>query len=167
LTLNNPFPDKLDEQGNLIIDSDIDLIYAIIAGDEHNSLEEAKASYDWPQLQCAMDIKYQQYLDMVAWKLVDPPPDAIPIVNKWVYLKKCNKLGKLIKYKVQLVTKGCSQCPGFDHVKTFSPVVHMETVHVILALTVKKWLKIQQMDIKGAYLNGILKKKVYMKQPEG
>jgi hypothetical protein len=30
-----------------------------------------------------------------------------------------------------------------------------------------KGLKIQQMDIKGAYLNGILKEKVYMHQPEG
>jgi hypothetical protein len=43
----------------------------------------------------------------------------------------------------------------------------METVRAVLALTVKKRLKIRQMDIKGAYLNGILKEKVYMKQPEG
>ena len=42
-----------------------------------------------------------------------------------------------------------------------------ETVHAILALTVKKQMKIQQMDIKGAYLSSILKEHVYMKQPEG
>ena len=30
-----------------------------------------------------------------------------------------------------------------------------------------KGLKIQQMDVKGAYLNGQLKEKVYMRQPEG
>ena len=30
-----------------------------------------------------------------------------------------------------------------------------------------KGLKIQQMDVKGAYLNGILKEKIYMRQPEG
>ena len=43
----------------------------------------------------------------------------------------------------------------------------METVHAVLTLMVKNRYQIQQMDIKGAYLNGILKEKVYMKQPEG
>jgi len=66
-----------------------------------------------------------------------------------------------------LVAKGDTQHPGYDYVETFSPVVHMETVRAILTLMVKNGYKIQQMDIKGAYLNGILKEKVYMKQPEG
>ena len=46
-------------------------------------------------------------------------------------------------------------------------VVWMETIWTILALVPIKGLKIQQMDVKGAYLNGILKEKVYMHQPEG
>ena len=43
----------------------------------------------------------------------------------------------------------------------------METIRAILALVPIKGLKIQQMDVKGAYLNGTLKEKVYMHQPEG
>src|ERR1700678_4612781 len=43
----------------------------------------------------------------------------------------------------------------------------MGTIRTILALVPKKGLKFQQMDVKGAYLNGILKEKVYMRQPEG
>ena len=43
----------------------------------------------------------------------------------------------------------------------------METVHAVLTLMVKNGYQIQQMDIKGAYLNGILKEKAYIKQPEG
>ena len=70
------------------MDSDDDQIYAITAGNEHNSLKEAKASYDWPEWQCAMDIKLKQLQDMGTWKLVNPPPNAIPIANKWVYIKK-------------------------------------------------------------------------------
>ena len=104
---------------------------------------------------------------METWKLVNPPPNTILITNKWVYINKWDKLGKLIKYKAQLVAKGFAQYPGYDYVETFSPVICMETICAVLALMVKNRYQIQQMDIKGAYLNGILKEKVYMKQPEG
>ena len=43
----------------------------------------------------------------------------------------------------------------------------MEIIWAILVLVPLKGLKIQQMDIKGAYLNGQLKEKVYMQQPKG
>jgi hypothetical protein len=43
----------------------------------------------------------------------------------------------------------------------------METIRSILAMVPDMNLKIQQMDIKGAYLNGILKEDVYMCQPKG
>ena len=66
-----------------------------------------------------------------------------------------------------MVAKGCSQRPGYDYQDTFSPVIQMETIRAILSLVPIKNLKIQQMDVKGAYLNGILKEKVYMKQSEG
>ena len=65
------------------------------------------------------------------------------------------------------MAKGCAQRPGHDYLETFSPVVRMETIRAILALVPTKNLKVQQMDIKGAYLNGVLKEKVYMHQPEG
>ena len=140
--LKDPYPDKLDEQGNLIVDSDNDQIYTITAGDEHNSLKEAKASYDWPEWQHAMDIELKHFQEMGTWKIVNPPPNAIPIANKWVYIKKWDQLGKLIKYKVWLVAKGFAQCPGYDYIKTFSPVVCMETVHAVLSLTVKNGYQI-------------------------
>jgi Reverse transcriptase (RNA-dependent DNA polymerase) len=65
------------------------------------------------------------------------------------------------------VAKGCSQRPGYDYQETLSLVIRMETIRAILSLVPIKKLKIQQMDVKGAYLNGILKEKVYMKQLEG
>jgi hypothetical protein len=101
------------------------------------------------------------------WELINKPATAIPIANKWVFIKKYNKDGNLTKYKARLVVKGCAQRPGYDYTETFSPVVRMETIRAILALAVRKSLNIQQMDVKGAYLNGILKEEVFMKQPEG
>ena len=93
--------------------------------------------------------------------------DTIPIANKWVFTKKYRKTCKLLKYKGRLVAKGCMQQLGYDYLKTFSPVVQMETMWVILSITVAKALKIQQMDIKGAYLNSMLRETVYMCQLGG
>jgi hypothetical protein len=43
----------------------------------------------------------------------------------------------------------------------------MDTLRAILVLVPLLDLKIQQMDVKGAYLNGILQEIIFMKQPEG
>ena len=104
---------------------------------------------------------------MGTWKLVDKPPGAISINNKWVFTKKRNKEGMLTKYKARLVTKGCAQCPGHDYIETHSPVMCLETIRVILVIAPTHKLHIQQMDIKGAYLNRTLKERVYMQQPKG
>src|ERR1700679_602004 len=51
--------------------------------------------------------------------------------------------------------------------ETFLPVVRMDTLCAILALVPQKDLKLHQMDVKGAYLNGTLQEIIYMKQHEG
>jgi hypothetical protein len=49
----------------------------------------------------------------------------------------------------------------------FSPVVRFETIRALLAMVASKKLKVHQLDVKGAYLNGILTKPIYMEQPTG
>jgi len=144
-----------------------DIVNAIIAGDEFTSLSEAKRSADWPEWEKAMQAELKQLNEMGTWELVDKPPDTLPITNKWVFVRKRNKLGEIIKYKARLVARGYSQWPGQDYNETYSPVVRVDTLRAILALVPIKRLKVQQMDIKGAYLNGILKENIYMEQPEG
>ena len=68
---------------------------------------------------------------------------------------------------MRLVARGYSQQPGQDYNETYSPIVRVDTLRAILALVPMKRLKVQQMDIKGAYLNGILKENIYMEQLEG
>ena len=80
---------------------------------------------------------------MGTWILVDPPADAKPIGNKWLFTKKQNKEGILTKYKARLVVKGCVQCSGYDCNETHSPVVHLETIRSILFIVQAKNLLIQ------------------------
>jgi hypothetical protein len=104
---------------------------------------------------------------MGTWELVDAPEDRKSITNKWVFVRKYDKDRNLQKYKACLVARGFSQMPGMDYNETFSLVVRLETIHAILALAVAEDWEIQQMDVKGAYLNGKLKETIYMDQPQG
>ena len=63
--------------------------------------------------------------------------------------------------------RGYGQRLRYNYLETHSPVIRMESICAILAITIAKHLKIQQMDVKGAYLNGILKETIYMRQPNG
>jgi hypothetical protein len=148
------------------------MIYAALVNAENTpddpfTLEEAQASPDWSEWQKAIEIKLEQLKRMGTWELDDALKDRKPVANKWVFLKKYDKDGTLTKYKTCLVAKGFSQIPGMDFNQTFAPVIRFETIRAILAEAVQKKWKLQQADIKGAYLNGYLKEKVYMDQPYG
>jgi len=167
--LDNPFSNSKDEDDSMMIIQLMinDESYHSATNDGPISLKEVKKSPDWPEWEKAIESKLEQLRDMGTWKLVKKPINIIPIANKWLFMKKTNNIGQIVKYKARLVIKGCTQRPGFDYNETYSPVVHMEMIRAILAMVPDLNLSIQHMDIKGAYLNGILKEDMYMKQPEG
>ena len=51
--------------------------------------------------------------------------------------------------------------------KPFFPVVRFESVRTVIALAAHEKMKIHQMDVKTAFLNGELHEKVFIRQPEG
>ena len=57
------------------------------------------------------------------------------------------------------MVQGCSQKYGQDYDETFLPVVRFESIR----LAVQFELKLHQMDITTAFLNGELKEDIYMK----
>jgi hypothetical protein len=131
------------------------------------TLKEAMRSPDWPEWEKAVNAELMTLEQMGTWELADAPENRKPITNKWVFVKKYNKEGDLQKYKARLVARGFSQIPGMDYDQTFAPVVRLETIRAILALAIENDWEIQQMDVKGTYLNGDLKEEIYMNQPEG
>lgn len=168
--LNDPFPDE--EKTNEVVFSSAEIMYNAfaerpLANDQPKTLQEAKRSPEWPEWEKAIKTELEQLKKMGTWELVTCPDGAVPIACKWVFTKKYNNQGELVKYKARLVAKGYAQRPGHDYNDTFAPVVRLETIRAILAMVPKQKLKVQQMDVKGAYLNGRLQEKVYMCQPEG
>lgn len=88
------------------------------------------------------------------------------ISSKWVFKIKYTADGSVEKYKARLAAKGCSQKEGIDYEETFSPVVRINSIRLLLALAADKNLEIDQMDVVTALLYPSLEEEIYMCLPE-
>jgi hypothetical protein len=86
---------------------------------------------------------------------------------KWVYKIKCEPTGEIEKYKARLFMKGFTQVEGIDYSKMFAPVTKFLTIQILLALVAQLDLEVHQMDVKSAFLNGELDKKIHLEMPPG
>ena len=75
--------------------------------------------------------------------------------------------GIIDKYKARLVIKGYKQNEGLDYFDTFSPVMRINSIRMVLAIAALRNLEVHQMDVTTAFLNGDLDEEIYMEQPEG
>ena len=78
------------------------------------------------------------------------------MTSKWIYNIKHVADGNIEKYKVVFVARGFSQKEGIDSEETFAPLARYTSIISVLSLaTMMKW-KICQMDVKTAFLNGVV-----------
>jgi len=131
---------------------------------EPSSYQEAKHHVCWQE---AMKVEVEALELNHTWSIIDVPPNVKLIGCKWVYKIKRHPDGSIERYKARLVAKGFAQTEGVDYFETFSPVVKMATVRVVLALvSIHRWT-IQQLDVNNALLQGDLSEDVYMTIPPG
>ena len=101
------------------------------------------------------------------WELIDRPQNKKVIGVKWVYRTKLNVDGSINKHKARLVVKGYAQVFGVDYSDTFAPITRLDTIRLLLAIAAQMNWRVYQLDVKSAFLNGILKEEIYVEQPEG
>ena len=70
-----------------------------------------------------------------------------------------------MRSKARLVIKGFSQVEGLGFGETFAPVARLEAIRILLAYASHHEMKLYQMDVKSAFLNGFINKLVYVDQP--
>jgi hypothetical protein len=68
-----------------------------------------------------------------------------------------------MRNKARLVAQGFSQVKDLDFRETFAPVAHLEAIMILLAFVASKRFKHYQMDVKSAFLNGVIHEEVYVR----
>jgi hypothetical protein len=135
--------------------------------EEPLSLKEAIKGENNKEWKKAINLEYNALMDKMTWRLVKLPKGRKALGSKWVFKVKLKTDGTLDKYKARLVAKGYDQVEGIDFNKTYALVVKTTTTRLLLTLATILNLKVQQMDVKTAFLNGELDEIIYMTQPEG
>ncbi|SCV68509.1 BQ2448_630 [Microbotryum intermedium] len=95
------------------------------------------------------------------------PQGARALGSKWVFARKENAKGEVIRYKARLVAQGFAQRSGIDYNETFDPVARSTTILFLIATAASQGLCLEQFDYDSAFLNGTMTEKVYMKYPKG
>jgi hypothetical protein len=90
------------------------------------------------------------------WELVKRPNDYNVIGTKWVFKNKQDQDGIVVRNKARLVAQGYTQVEDLDYDKTYAPVTRLEAIRILLAYAYAHNIKLYQMDVKSAFLNGIM-----------
>jgi hypothetical protein len=131
------------------------------------TIQEARRQADAEKWEDAVQAELESLEANSTWSVVKRPDGANVVGSKWVFKLKQTETGKVEKYKAQLVVQGYMQVPGINYFDTFAPVAKMSLTRAILAVAAANGWLVDQMDVKSAYLNGVLldDKVIFMHTP--
>ncbi|KAK2452140.1 putative mitochondrial protein [Trifolium repens] len=142
----------------------LDSLLGLISMIEPKNVDEALTDDGWI---VAMQDELNQFQRNDVWDLVPRPAHKNIIGTKWVFRNKMNEQGEVVRNKARLVAQGYSQQEGIDFTETFAPVARLEAIRLLLSYAVNNGITLYQMDVKSAFLNGVISEEVYVKQPPG
>jgi hypothetical protein len=131
---------------------------------EPSTFEEAVKKKEWKE---AMVEEYQSIMKNDVWEIVPRPEGKSVVTSKWVSKIKHAVDGSIDKYKARFVARGFSQQEGEDYDETFAPVARYTSIGAIISLATSMGWSLHQMDVKTAFLNGVIEEEVYIEKPQG
>ena len=114
-----------------------------------------------------MQEELDQFKRNNVWTLISRPSQHNIIGTKWVFRNKLDKSSLVVRNKARLVAKGYNQEEGIDFDESYAPVARIKAIKILLAFASYMNFKIYQMDVKSAFLNGVISEEVYVEQPPG
>ncbi|GJV32294.1 putative ribonuclease H-like domain-containing protein [Tanacetum coccineum] len=137
---------------------------AFLSSVEPKTYKDALTQSCWIE---AMQEELNEFERLEVWELVPRPDKVMVITLKWIYKVKLDEMGGILKNKARLVARGYRQEEGIDFEESFAPVARLDAIRIFLAYVAHMNMVVYQMDVKMAFLNGILREEVYVSQPDG
>ena len=140
---------------------------AMAMSEDEPSLEEAMKGDEASKWITAMREEITQIEKVHTYDIVETPPEVNVVPCRWVFRRKRNGEGQVVRHKARLVAKGFKQQFGVDYHETFAPTVRPATLRLLLAVAAQKGSIVVQADAKNAYLHGTLEPNeiIYMDLP--
>ncbi|GJV76334.1 ribonuclease H-like domain-containing protein [Tanacetum coccineum] len=135
-----------------------------LSQEEPKTISQALKDESWVE---AMQEELLQFKLQQVWILVDSPFGKNAIGTKWVFKNKRDERSIVVKNKARLVAQGHRQEEGIDYDEVFAPVARIEAIRLFLAFASYMGFLVYQMDVKSAFLYGIIEEEVYVHQPPG
>src|SRR5699024_8186819 len=118
------------------------------------------------QWKTAMDEEISDIISKKVYERVSLSPAMRVLDTKWVF--KLKEAGtEFQRFKARVVVRGFRQIEGIDFQETYSPTVDAGTFKLILTIAVNEGHFIKQLDIRTAFLYGILEETIYVHPPKG
>ena len=162
--IKNRFPVSYNEE---IIPDDYILCAQSLVYKTPTSFHEIKNRDDRVEWENAIKDEIDSLLINNTWTLVKKPENRNIVDCKWIFTIKDDEFGNPFKYKARVVARGFSQKYLIDYNETSAPVARISSSRFIISFANQFNLMVHHMDVKSAFLNGILKEEIYMKVPEG
>ncbi|GKA96978.1 retrovirus-related pol polyprotein from transposon TNT 1-94 [Tanacetum coccineum] len=99
-------------------------------------------------------------------QVIGDPSKSVMTRNRLPIDAETDAENTVIRNKSRLVAKGYRQEDGIDFEESFAPVARLEAVRIFVAYAAHQNFPIYQMDVKTAFLNGLLKKEVFVCPPD-
>jgi hypothetical protein len=104
--------------------------------------------------------------DRQVYRLVPLPTGRKALSSKWTFVWK-SEHGLVTRAKARLVAKGFMQKEGVDFNDIFAPTGNQDSLRLLFAMAAQHNLILHSVDVKTAFLYGILEEDIYLKQPDG
>nr|AAK50132.1 putative gag-pol polyprotein [Oryza sativa Japonica Group] len=138
--------------------------YSFVSCLEPKHVDETLCDPDWMN---AMHEELNNFARNKVWTLIERPRDHNVIGTKWIFRNKQDENGLVVRNKTRLVAQGFTQVEGLDFGEIFAPMARLEAIRILFAFASCFDIKLFQMDVKSAFLNGEIAELVFVEQPPG
>ena len=128
------------------------------------SLKEAKTSSNWMHWKIAMTVKVEHLVKANTYELIKSSSNRKVIIDRWVFRLKSDVHDNIVRYKARWIVHEYKQQKEIDFTVIWAEVIKSASFRTLFAISAKRNLYIEQMNVVTAFLYEFLDEDIYVTQ---